>query len=211
MRRRIFAAAALVASCQGASATTNVSPESLDLGVAPASAVSGDVDGARFTLREAWFRVDRREARARVDLILSEGRATRLCAASEPAHARHILVRFPRAQALAVGTLRAAPNAESPVSAMFETHASDHWVGRPGAVAVAIDTVTATLVTGRLRACFGPGGDGCVAGAFQARPCVTELDLDGPLSGNVRPTRDDAGAPPAPSAPHAEGHGGAAP
>ncbi len=209
--RRVIVALALTASCQSASVTTNVGADTLDLGLTPAGVVSGDLDGARFTLREAWFRVDRRDPRARVDLVFSEGRATRLCATSDPPHARHILVRFPRAQALAVGTLRGAPTAEAPVSAVFETHASDHWVGRPGSVAVAIDTSTPTLVTGRLRACFGPGAEGCVAGAFQARQCVTELDLDGPLTGNVRPSTDDAGAPPAEHARPSSEHGGASP
>ncbi|MFO0644892.1 MAG: hypothetical protein U0326_01560 [Polyangiales bacterium] len=216
MRRFFFGLAlAVTASCQSPTPTTNVGADTLDLGLTPAGAVSGELDGARFTLREAWFRVDRREPRARVDLILSEGRATRLCATSDPPHARHILVRVPRAQSLAVGTLRGAPGAETPVSANFETHASDHWVGRPGSVAIAIDTSTPTLVTGRIRACFGPGAEGCVAGAFQARQCVTELDLDGPLTGNVRPSTDDAGAPAAaPAAGHAvppTEHGGASP
>ncbi len=194
--RRALVIAALSLACQGQSVATSVSPDSLDLATAPAALVAGDVDGARFSLREAWFRVDRRQSRARVDLVLSEGRGTRLCANSDPPRARHVLVRFPGAQALSVGVQRGAPGASTPVTASFESHASGRWSGRPGAVAIEVLTATPTLVTGRVRACFGPGSEGCVAGAFQARLCVTELDVDGPLSGNVRPSTDDGGTSP---------------
>lgn len=194
--RRALAIASLAIGCEGTTVATNVSPDSLDLATAPAGLVAGDVDGARFTLREAWFRVDRRESRARVDLVLSEGRATRLCANSDPPRARHVLVRFPGAQGFTVGVQRGAPGATSPVTASFESHASGRWNGRPGAVAIEVLTATATQITGRMRACFGPGSEGCVAGSFQARLCVTELDVDGPLSGNVRPSSDDGGTSP---------------
>lgn len=196
MSRPLLAAALLVACRADAPAVSRVSPAAIDLDAVPTAAVSGAVDGARFTLREAWFRVERREGRARVDLLLSEGRATRLCATSEPEDARHLWVRITDVTALTPGDLRGGPTTSGAVTAHWESRASGHWEGRPGSVALRVEAADGAAVTGRLRACFGPGADGCVSGTFLARRCESELDLDGPLAGNTRRAPEDGGSPP---------------
>lgn len=195
MRRAALIAALCASACKAAAvAPTSVPAAAMDLSAVPERAVAGTVDGVRFALREAWFRVERRKGRARVDVILSEGRATRLCATSEPEHARHVWLRLAGVTQLAPGDLRGAPSPDDTISAHWETRASGAWQGRAGSVALRVETVSPALITGRVRACFGPGAEGCVEGSFQARACVTELDLDGPLAGNVRgPSDGDAG------------------
>lgn len=196
-RAALAVAVALAVACRHeAPPTPTVAAASMDLDTAPAAPASGAVDGSRFALREAWFRVERRAGRRRVDLILSEGRAARLCATSEPEDARHVLLRFPERTGLSPGDLRGDPRPDAPVSAHWEARVDHRWQGRAGSVAVRIETATEGQVTGRVRACFGPGAEGCVAGSFQARLCVTELDLDGPLAGNVRGPTPDGGAAP---------------
>lgn len=196
MKRAAVIVALCASACKAAPvAPTTVPAAAMDLAAVPETAVAGTVDGARFALREAWFRIDRRATRARVDVILSEGRATRLCATSEPEHARHVWLRLAGVTQPVPGDLRGAPSPDDAVTAHWETRASGSWQGRPGSVALRIETVSPALITGRVRACFGPGAEGCVAGSFQARACVNELDLDGPLAGNVRGPSDGGAAP----------------
>jgi hypothetical protein len=168
----------------------------MDLSVAPSAPVSGAVDDAPFTLRDAWFRVEQRPGRERVDLVFSEGRATRLCATSEPEDARHLWVRLAGTALPSIGEFQATPSRDGAVSAHWEARTRGRWQGRPGALRMRLDTVTEDLAVGVLRACFGPGDQGCVAGSFQARRCVTELDPEGPLAGNVRRASRDGGPSP---------------
>ena len=129
MRRFALVAVLCAGACKAApAAPTSVPAASMDLSTVPETAVAGTVDGARFALREAWFRIDRRASRARVDVILSEGRATRLCATSEPEHARHVWLRLAGVTALAPGDLRGSPSPDEAVSAHWETRASGAWL-----------------------------------------------------------------------------------
>jgi hypothetical protein len=194
---RALLAAALLLACRAVDpVATATPPTAIDLETVPSAAVSGAVDGAPFTLREAWFRVERRAGRAGVDLILSEGRATRLCATSDPEDARHLWVRVADATSLTPGDLRGGPTAAGAVTAHWESRASGRWAGRVGSVALRVESADRSAVTGRLRACFGPGAAGCVSGTFLARSCESELDLDGPLAGNTRRAPEDGGAAP---------------
>lgn len=154
----------------------------------PTAGVSGTLGGQRFVLREAWYRVQRRAGRERIDLVLSEGRATRLCAESDPEGARHVWVRFPRWQRFSAGEYRIDPNSANPaMSVHYEAPREHAWEGRGVASAVVvIDEAAGDTVSGRIRACFGDATRSCVAGSFRAQECRSELDPDGPNAGNIR-------------------------
>ncbi|MCC6523337.1 MAG: hypothetical protein IT373_11795 [Polyangiaceae bacterium] len=165
--------------------------------------VSGVIDAQRFTVREAWYRVERREGRRRVDVILSEGELGRLCKDEDVTHARHVWLRFNGIDTVAPGTYRGDSDADEDFSAHYEAHEEHGWTGRGGTAAVLIDAppplpegsapgATAEVVSGKLRACFGPGTEGCVAGLFRARRCLTEAELEGPFSN--KPTFPDDAA-----------------
>ncbi len=152
----------------------------------PPPPVSGTVDGQPFHLRTAWYRIQRRMGRDRVDLILSEGGRARLCGESTPDRARHVWIRFPSVTALHTGVQRVDAPATNPFSIHFERILDGRWRGHSGGVGVvSVDTVERTTVTGRLRACFDDEGASCVSGTFRAEECQSELDLDSPISGGA--------------------------
>lgn len=189
-----------VASCGHAEATRPPSETSASMNVAaiPPSPVSGTIDGQRFAMQEAWYRVVRKAGRERIDIIISEGHHARLCAESIPEMARHVWVRFPHWQHFAPGEYRVDPGTDAPLSVHYEVPAEHVWAGRGVASAVvSIESSTSDSVTGRIRACFGDATQSCVTGAFHAVECRNELEPDGPNSGNIRRrATQDAGAEP---------------
>jgi hypothetical protein len=192
---------ALVAACASLSACHREAPrrppamrsQAMDLAAVPPTVVSGSLRGQPFRTVEAWYRVVRMPGRERVDLIFSEGRATRLCGESSPELARHVWVRFPGVTRLAVGVQRVDPPAVSPFSVHYEWAEHDKWAGHGGgSAAIGVDAVTPGTIVGRAKICFGDATQSCVAGSFRAQECRNELDLDGPRSG----VRQREGAPP---------------
>lgn len=174
---------------------SSIGAADLDPEAAAEMEVTGVIDGERFTLRDAWFRVEHKEHRHRVDLVLSDGEGARLCSDAEPGKARHVWVRFPGVEKVAPGVYRGdAGDPEATIAGNYEASGEHGWRGRAGAVAIAIDDPGAAatpdagvqsvpkVMAGRIRACFGPGQEGCVSGNFRARLCHTEFDLEGPFS-----------------------------
>jgi hypothetical protein len=166
--------------------------QAMDLSAVPPTPVAGSLRGEAFRTVEAWYRVVRMPGRERVDLIFSEGRAGRLCAESAPELARHVWVRFPGVTQLAPGAQRIDPPAQTPFSVHYEWAEHDKWAGHGGgSAAIAIESVSPGTLVGRAKICFGDATQSCVAGAFRAEECRSELDIDGPRSG----IRQREGAP----------------
>lgn len=169
----------------------------MQVGAIPPTPVAGTLDGQRFTLREAWYRVVRKAGRERVDLILSEGRATRLCAESDPELSRHVYLRFLQWQRPVAGELRVDPERAGVFSAHYEVPDGRQWRGTAVASAVVVfDAPQGDTVDGRLELCFGDATQSCVKGSFRARECRSELDPDGARAGNLNHPSADAGAAP---------------
>lgn len=194
-------ALALAAACASLTACHREAPrrppavrsQAMDLAAVPPTPVAGSLRGQAFRTVEAWYRVVRMPGRERVDLIFSEGRATRLCGESTPELARHVWVRFPGVTRLAVGEQRVDPPATSPFSVHYEWTEHEKWVGHGGgSAAIGVDAVTPGTITGRAKICFGDATQSCVTGSFRAQECRNELDLDSPRSG----IRQREGAPP---------------
>ncbi|MEI8255001.1 MAG: hypothetical protein WCJ30_04950 [Deltaproteobacteria bacterium] len=152
----------------------------------PPPSVGGSIDGQAFHLRTAWYRVERRAGRERVDLILSEGTRARLCGDSTPERAREVWLRFPGVTSLQAGVQRVDPPAATPFSIHYERIVDDRWRGHTGGAAVvSLDVVERTTISGRLRACFDDTSASCLSGTFRAEECQSELDLDSPISGGA--------------------------
>lgn len=174
----------------------------MTLSTIPPLPVSGTVGGRRFTTHDTWYRVIRKAGRERIDLYLSEGRSTRLCAESDPETARHVWVRFPQWQRFAPGEYRVDPGAaHATMSVHYEASSEEHrWDGNGQASAVvSIDAASGDSVTGRLRACWGDESHSCVEGSFRAIECRPETEPDSPTAGNYRrreaPPQDGGTAP----------------
>ncbi len=218
----VTATAGVVSSCGHTEPTYTPSQASsaMTLAAIPPSPVSGTLAGRRFTTHDTWYRVIRKAGRERIDIFLTEGRQTRLCAESDPESARHVWVRFPGWQIFRAGEYRIDPGtAHAPMSVHFEVPDEEHhWEGNGTASAVvSIDAVSGDSVTGRMRACWGDAHHSCVEGSFRAIECRPETEPDSPTAGNYRrrepPPPRDASAPhpatpPLEAAPH---DGGAAP
>lgn len=160
--------------------------EAMAVALIPPAPVAGRLAGQPFRLRTAWYRVQRRPGRERVDLVLSEGARTRLCSESAPDHARHVWLRFPGVTALRPGEQRLDPPSARPFSVHYERVVGARWRGHGGGSAVvAFDSVQPSAVAGRLEVCFGDAAQSCVAGSFHAAECWSELDLDSPVSGGA--------------------------
>lgn len=190
MKRALILAIVLFAGCREPDARTyapreraeSMMPESV-----ARSPVSGHLAGTPFTMRSAWYRVVRRPGHARLDLVVSEGAPSRLCARPTPADARQVVVRHEGTTALTPGPLRADPSPSAPFRVFYE-HPGEHgFEGVGGASAlVVIDAIEANVLLGRLRACFPDATGSCVGGAFRAEECRDELDFDGPRGGRTR-------------------------
>lgn len=161
---------------------------SMTLAAIPDAPVSGALGGRGFVLRTAWLRVVRRVGQERLDLVLSEGRPSRLCMRPTPGDARQVVLRFTGVTSLAPGELRVEP--EDRAREVFAESPEGHGAsGRGGGAAlVSLDRADDARVEGRLRACVPLPQGGCVSGTFSAAVCWDELDLDGP-----RGARDRAG------------------
>ncbi len=190
MKRALATALVLSVGCREPEAHTyapreraeSMTPESL-----ARSPVSGHLGGRPFTQRTAWYRVVRRPGHARLDLVVSEGTPSRLCAVPTPAGARQVLVRYDGTTALTPGPLRADPSPTAPFRVFYERPAEHGFEGVGGASAlVVIDAIEANVIVGRLRACFPDATGSCVGGAFRAEECRDELDFDGPRGGRTR-------------------------
>ncbi|MFO0630058.1 MAG: hypothetical protein U0325_31145 [Polyangiales bacterium] len=156
----------------------------------PDTPLRGDLDGRPFALRAAWLRVVRRAGQARVDLVLSEGRPSRLCAQPTPADARQVVVRLPGVTRLPVGTLRVEP-AGTPEEVFAESPHGHGVTGARGAALVVVTRADDARAEGKLRVCLADAHGSCLAGSFAADACWDELDLDGPRG--ARDRRADGG------------------
>ena len=189
MSARIFVLASLCAALGACHREARPRPpamrsQAMNLAAVPPSPVAGALRGRPFRTVEAWYRVVRMPGRERIDLIFSEGHVARLCNESEPELARHVWLRFPGITQFAVGDLRVDPPAQSPFSVHYEWTEDDKWTGHGGgSAALAVEEVAPGAVVGRAKVCFGDATQSCVEGAFRARECRNELDLDGPRSG----------------------------
>jgi hypothetical protein len=183
--------------------------------IAPAT-VTGRIAGRPFTARDIWYRVQRKAGRHRIDLVISEGRQTRLCAESDPEESRHVWVRFPEWQRFVVGEYRVDPSTTLPaptaMSVHYEAPEEQHrFEGNQTASAiVSIDSAVGDTVTGRMRACFGDAEHSCIEGTFRAIECRPELEPDSPNAGNYR-RREAPSATAYPQPAPAATDGGAAP
>ncbi len=156
----------------------------------PDDALHGELDGRPFTLRAAWLRVVRRAGQERVDLVLSEGRPSRLCARPTPDDARQVVVRLPGVTRLPAGTLRIEP-AGTAGEVFAEAPHAHGFASARGAALVVVTRADEGRAEGRLRVCLADAHGSCLAGTFAANTCWDELDLDGPRG--ARDRRADGG------------------
>lgn len=156
----------------------------------PDAPLHGALDGRPFTLRAAWLRVVRRAGQERVDLVLSEGRPSRLCARPTPDDARQVIVRLPGATRLPAGTLRVEPSG-TPGEVFAEAPHAHGVTSARGAALVVVTRADEGLAEGKLRVCLADAQQSCLAGTFAATACWDELDLDGPRG--ARDRRADGG------------------
>jgi len=156
----------------------------------PDAPVHGDLDGRPFALRAAWLRVVRRAGQTRVDLVLSEGRPSRLCAQPTPVDARQVIVRLPGVTRLPLGTLRV--ETAGAAGEVFAEAPHGHGItAARGAALVVVTRADEGHAEGRLRVCLADARGSCLAGTFAAHACWDELDLDGPRG--ARDRRADGG------------------
>ena len=193
MRHLALPLLALIAGCHEAPpARTHRAREtaaSMSAEAIPAANAQGTLGGRPFTLRTAWLRAVRRVGHERVDLVLSEGRPSRLCGRPTPNDARHIVVRFTGVTEVPAGAHRIDPGAQG--REVFAEAPGEHGieaVGGGSALLIAERPDGGDGVFGRVRVCLPDAHGSCVAGAFRAQVCWDELDLDGP-----RGARDRAG------------------
>lgn len=151
----------------------------------PDAPLHGDLDGRPFTLRAAWLRVVRRAGQTRVDLVLSEGRPSRLCAQPTPDDARQVVVRLTGVTRLPVGTLRIEPTG-TPGEVFAEAPHGHGVTAARGAALVVVTRAENEHAEGRLRVCLADARGSCLAGTFAANACWDELDLDGPRGARDR-------------------------
>lgn len=186
---------ALLASCHEAPPARRPVREtaaSMNPAALPEAPVQGMLAGRPFTLRTAWLRVVRRAGQERTNLVLSEGRPSRLCGRPTPHDARQVVVRFKGVTQVPAGTVRVEPSdaqrevfAEAPGAHGIEGLGSGHAL-------LVTQIAPGGEVTGRMRACFPDAHGSCVGGSFRAQVCWDELDLDGPRGARDRPA--DGGA-----------------
>lgn len=169
----------------------------MQVGLIPPTPVAGDLDGRRFVVRDAWYRVQRKAGRERIDLTLSEGRVTRLCAESDPEASRHVWLRFPQWQRFSAGEYRIDPGRTPVFTAHYEAPDGRPWKGTSEASAVLVlSPQEGDTVEGRIELCFADPTRSCVHGTFRARECRSELDPDGPSAGNLAHPPADGGPTP---------------
>lgn len=157
----------------------------------PDAPVRGSLGGRDFALGSAWLRVERRAGQERVDLVLSEGRVSRLCTRPTPDDARQVVVRLRGATELPAGTLRI--DADDGAQEVFAEHRGEHgFEGARGSALLVVTRSPAGDVSGKVRACIADAQGSCVGGTFRASVCWDELDLDGPRGARDRP--GDGGA-----------------
>lgn len=150
----------------------------IDLEAVPNRAVSGKLAGARFQVRDARWRVDRRPGRERFEVWLSEHRLPR-CGLPGHDTGNRVWLRVPRMTDPRVGEWRAEPRQRrGPMSVHYELLENRRWSGKEGGAAVLRLDRVAELgeVHGRVHVCFDDGGPSCVLGRFRATPCVSRAD-----------------------------------
>lgn len=159
----------------------------------PEAPLRGTLADRPFALQTAWLRVVRRARVQRVDLVLSEGRPSRLCGAPTPSDARQLVLRLRGVTALPAGELRV--DGRDPLREVFAESPGEHAVEGLGSgnALLVIEQTAPDETSGRLRACFPDVHRSCVAGSFRARVCWDELDLDGPRG--ARDRAPDGGTP----------------
>lgn len=196
MRRLALACLAITAlSCReappprGPVRETAASMRAAQIADAP---LRGMIGGRPFSLHTAWLRVVRRERVQRVDLVLSEGRPSRLCGAPSPSDSRQVVLRLRGVTALPAGELRV--DLGDPRGEVFAEVPGEHAVEGlgSGSALLVVEQSAPDETAGRVRACFPDAHGSCVTGSFRARACWDELDLDGPRG--ARDRAPDGGA-----------------
>lgn len=151
----------------------------------PEVPLRGELDGRPFVLRAAWLRVVQREGQRRTDLVLSEGRPSRLCGRPHPDDARQIVLRLSGVTRLPEGTLRVEP-ADAAREVFSEAPLRGGYVAARGAAVALIARADDERAEGRVRVCLADARGSCLAGAFTASRCRDELELDGPRGARDR-------------------------
>lgn len=160
---------------------------SMSLAAIPDAPVSGSLGGRPFALRTAWLRLVRRVGQERVDLVLSEGRPSRLCMRPTPGDARQVVLRFTGAARVPAGLTRIEPE-ERGREVFGEAQGAHGYPGTGGGSALlSVARVDDGHAEGRVRVCLPEPRGGCLAGTFSAVVCWDELDLDGPRGARDRP------------------------
>ena len=194
MKRALLALLALAGCHEATPARRRVRETATAMNPAalPEAPVSGTLAGRAFTLRTAWLRVVRRVGQERTDLVLSEGRPSRLCGRPTPDDARQVVLRFKGVTQVPAGALRIdGSDARREVFAEARGAHGTEGLGSGQALLVA-EISPEGEVSGRVRACLPDAHGSCVGGSFRAQVCWDELDLDGPRGARDRAT--DGGA-----------------
>lgn len=137
--------------------------------------VQGRIAGEPWQLSDARFRVERREGRERVDLLLWD-RPIERCGLSIEREGTALWLRFLGRIELEPGELARGADG-GPFEVHYEVpHERGFTSVHRGVGEVRIDAVEERSVRGRLRVCFADPEQSCVGGTFDAAPCWSRID-----------------------------------
>jgi len=188
-------------ACDGPSPGSGPGTEELaDLDLDGATeVVAGTLAGDAFEAADAYYRVFRRGASERVDLVFAEV-AQDDCGLPLPREGRRVFVRFDGLTDLPEGETEVDREGDGDVSLHYERQIEGRWVGvGEGIARLAIDRVGRSRAVGRMHVCFDDGQGSCVSGAFTARFCASRLDGYLPREGTGTsdpPTAEQSSGPP---------------
>lgn len=180
-RRATLALVLVLAACESPAPPAPLpAADAASLDQASADRVEGTIAGEPFAAVDVRFRARGGEV-PRVDLWLADATIER-CGLALPRTGTRVWARFPGVTALARGHYVQTEDESSPLSAHYE-----RFVGRHGAepdwaevhrarTEIEITRASATVIEGRLRACFADASQSCVGGHFVARPCLSRVD-----------------------------------
>jgi hypothetical protein len=168
---RALVAMALVVGCARAEPAAHA-PRPVAIDEASGETVSGTIAGEAFTTADVRFRV-RSGAQPHVDLWLADTPIDR-CGLALPRTGSRVWLRFADRTTLEPGLYA---QRASTVEAHYERAIDRRFVQSSHAnAAVEITRVTAEVIEGRVRACFGDASESCIGGRFVASPCLSRVD-----------------------------------
>jgi hypothetical protein len=139
--------------------------------------IRGEIAGRSFTLRDARFRIVQGPNRTRVDLLFSDRRIEHCGLPIDRPRHTFVWARVADRTTLAPERLEQRGDDDDPIELHYERPRAGELVTSHRAVAsVEIERVDAQAIAGQLRACFADVHESCVAGTFEARPCVSRID-----------------------------------